>query len=143
MGAGVVGDGWVQLLARGALGALLVAAGIAKLRQEGWSQEAVQQLGMGRSRRAAVGAYLLPWTEYGIGGLLLLGLETRWAALAAGVLMLAFAVVLTQAWRARRAVSLRCAPGFGCRADGWTVARNLLLAGVALMPALGGPDPLT
>ena len=48
-------------------------------------------------RRSPVGAFLLPWIEYGTGGLLLLGLETRWAGLAATCLMHGFAAVILAA----------------------------------------------
>jgi uncharacterized membrane protein YphA (DoxX/SURF4 family) len=132
--------GWVILLARVFLGGLLAAAGMTKLRRRERLEQSLEELGLGGRRWAAEMAQAIPWLEAALGLLLLLGLATRLAGAGATTLMVAFAAVAGGAAVRGLGVDLRCGPGLSCRATGWTVARNLCLAGVGLAPALLGAD---
>jgi uncharacterized membrane protein YphA (DoxX/SURF4 family) len=140
MGQEWIGSGWLQLLARISIGALLIAAAASKWRS--WDEFAASLGALRIAPAARALARLLPWAELALGCLLVAGLLTRPAALLAAGLFALFAVIVLRAARHGASPELRCAPGLHCQAGGWTVARNLGLAAAALLPALGAPDAL-
>jgi uncharacterized membrane protein YphA (DoxX/SURF4 family) len=142
MGSELIQDGWLQLLARLALGSLLMAAGASKLRHRGHFRGSLEQLGLSGRPAVRWAAGWVPRLETLLGALLLIGLHTRPAAMAAAGLLILFLGVVGFAVARRLAVEFHCAPGLGCRASGWTVARNLLFCGLAVYCALGGGDRL-
>lgn len=142
MAGELIGDGWLQLLARLALGSLLMAAGASKLRHRDHFRGSLEQLGLGGRREVMQAARWLPRFETLLGALLLLGLHTRPAAAAAAGLLLLFVAVVGFAVARKLAVEFRCAPGLACRSTGWTVARNVLFVLLAGFCAAGGGDRL-
>ena len=106
---------WLTTIARLVLGGVLVVAGWLKISSPDDAVRAVQayQILPG-SWTHAVG-YGLPLLEIVIGLLLILGLGTRWAAIAAGVLMLVFIAGIVSVWV--RGLSIDC----GCFGGGGTV----------------------
>src|SRR4051794_35073915 len=138
-----IGSGWPQLLARLSLGALLVAAAASKWRRREEFGASLRPLGFGEGRRARWAAGLLPCVEMALGGLLLGGIATGPVAVGAALLMVLFALTLGRAARRGERAALRCAPGLNCRSEAWSVARNLGLAALALLPALLPPDALS
>jgi len=114
----VVGSGaqlWVTTLARVALGIVLVVAGWLKISSPDDAVRAVQayQILPGGITHAV--GYGLPLLEVLLGLLLLLGLGTRWAAIAAGVLMVVFIAGIVSVWA--RGLSIDC----GCFGGGGAV----------------------
>jgi len=134
-------SGWLALLARGSLGALLIAAAVSKWRAWDEFAQSLAPLRVAQGRPGRALARLLPWGEAALGGMLVAGIGTRLASAGTAALMAVLAALLAAA--GDRPLALRCAPGLRCRAGGWAVARNLGLAAVALLPILGGPDALT
>jgi uncharacterized membrane protein YphA (DoxX/SURF4 family) len=143
MGQEWIGSGWVQLLARCSLAALLLAAAASKWRYREEFAAAVAPLVLGREGLASAVARLLPWVEAALGALLFAGIATRIAASATAALMALFAAAFWGAQRGAAEVRLRCAPGLNCRANGWSVARNLLLGATALFAAAAPADALS
>lgn len=144
----VLGDGWVHLLARLAMGGLLAAAGLAKFRHPERLEASVEQMGLGGGGRlssllAAAAIRGTPATEAALGVLLLLGCGTRFAAAGAAALMAVFAVAVAAALPRRVPVDLNCGPGLSCRVSGWTVLRNAALSALALLPLAAPADAVS
>lgn len=124
---GIVGD-----LARIIVGLVLVVAALAKWRDGfQWIKQAAD---MGVDHRIAT---LVPWIEFVVGGLLIIGLLLPFTAIAAGLLLLAFTAIIV----------LRIADGsrppcacFGVRSErplgARDIARNVILVVLAVL-ALG------
>jgi len=136
---------WVSLVARLALGGVLAAAGLLKLATSPTEQvravRAYQLLPVGVD--AAVG-YTLPFLELALALALILGVGARLAAVASGVLLLAFIVGIASVWA--RGISIDC----GCFGGGGPVApeetnylgeilRDLGLVVAAAWVAVTGP----
>ena len=107
---------WIGTLARLVLGGVFVVAGALKVDDPGASVRAVQAYRLLPIEVAEVVGYTLPAVEIGIGLLLLVGLMTRLAALAALVLLVAFVIGVASAWA--RGLSIDC----GCFGGGGEVA---------------------
>src|SRR3954451_20356167 len=135
MGQEWIGSGWLQLLARGSLGALLAGAAVSKWRRWDEFVASLRPLGLEEGKGARWAAGLLPCAELALGVFLLCGIATAPAAAGAALLMVLFAATLGRAALRGQRVVLRCAPGLNCRPGGWSVARNLVLAALALLPA--------
>lgn len=92
---------WLDILgtaARLGVGGVLVAAGALKVANLPLSAFAVRAYQLLPYELAGYVGYALPVVELLVGALLLAGLFTRWAALAASVLMAGFVVGIGWAW---------------------------------------------
>jgi uncharacterized membrane protein YphA (DoxX/SURF4 family) len=76
-------------------------------------------------------ARALPWFELLLGALLILGIQLRWVAAAASVLLLAFFAVLVRSYARGMDIDCGCF-GPGDRLSWKTLAREGLLLGVSL-----------
>jgi uncharacterized membrane protein YphA (DoxX/SURF4 family) len=107
---------WIGTLARLIVGSVFLVAGALKV---GDPQASVRAVHAYRLLPTAVGevvGYTLPAIEIGIGLLLLVGLMTRAAAIAALVLLAVFVIGVSSAWT--RGLSIDC----GCFGGGGEVA---------------------
>jgi uncharacterized membrane protein YphA (DoxX/SURF4 family) len=107
---------WIGTLARLALGGVFLVAGALKVGDPDASVRAVQAYRLLPTDVAEVVGYVLPAVEIGLGLLLLLGLMTRVAAVAALILLVAFVIFVSSAWA--RGLSIDC----GCFGGGGEVA---------------------
>lgn len=107
---------WVTLLARVILGVTLIVAGALKVTEPLSSGRAVNAYQIFPYDVAMAIGYALPIVEIVIGLLLVLGLFTRFAAIAGSLLMAAFIVGIASAWA--RGLSIDC----GCFGGGGTIA---------------------
>lgn len=130
---------WLDLLgtlARLGVGGVLVAAGALKVANLPLSAFAVRAYELLPYELAGYVGYALPVVELLVGVLLLAGLFTRWAALAAGVLMAAFVVGIGWAWATGLAIDCGCFGGGGPTEAGRTaypleLTRDALLLGLS------------
>lgn len=106
----------VGLLARLALGGVVLAAGLLKIGDLTGSVQSVIAYELFPYEVSRLIGTVLPIAEIALGLLLLLGLLTRPAALLGGLLMLAFIAGIASAWA--RGLSIDC----GCFGDGGPVA---------------------
>ena len=123
----------LTLLARLALGGVLLVAGGLKVGNPLGSARAVQAYDVLPFELARYVGYALPWVEIVLGVLLVLGLFTRVAALLGGLLMLAFVAGIAQAWARGLTIDCGCFGGGGQVAENQTkyareIARDLALA---------------
>jgi uncharacterized membrane protein YphA (DoxX/SURF4 family) len=129
---------WLTTAARVGLGAVLVTAGWLKISDPDEAVKAVQAYRLLPYGLTHVVGYGLPLLEILVGVLLVLGLFTRVAAVAAGVLMVVFIAGIVSVWV--RGLSIDC----GCFGGGGTIdaagrngryaaeiARDLLFLGLA------------
>lgn len=123
----------VGLLARVALGGVLVWAGALKVGNPLGSARAVQAYDVLPFEVAKYLGYGLPWLEVAVGALLVIGLLTRANALVGTLLMAAFVVGIAQAWARGLTIDCGCFGGGGQVAASETrygseIARDLALA---------------
>src|SRR5581483_7660385 len=97
MGQEWIGSGWLQLLARLSLGALLAAAAASKWRAWDEFEHSLAPLRLAEGPAGRTLARLVPWIEMGLGALLLLGLQVGLAGFATAALMVGFAALLAAA----------------------------------------------
>lgn len=127
---------WFGTLLRLVLGGVLLAAGGLKLLDSHSSVRAVQAYELFPLPVAELIGYALPPTEVALGLLLLVGLWTRPAAVAAGVLMVAFVLGVGSAWARGLSIDCGCFGGGGAIAPDATryaeeIARDVALAAAA------------
>ena len=108
----------VGLVARLALGGVLVVAGGLKVAEPAQSAMAVRAYQLLPYDLAGVIGHALPVVEIVLGLLLLAGLFTRAAAIGGGLLMVAFEIGIISAWA--RGLSIDC----GCFGGGGTIAAS-------------------
>lgn len=108
----------VGLVVRLFLGVVLVFAGIVKVGRPLTAERAVQAYELFPLEVAKWIGLGLPFIEIALGLLLLLGLFTRAAAIAATVLMVAFIIGISQAWA--RGLTIDC----GCFGGGGQIGAN-------------------
>ena len=108
----------IGLLARLTLGVVLVWAGAAKVTNPALSQLAVRAYKLLNYDVAGYVGLALPILEILVGLLLVVGLLTRWSALAGGLLMVAFIFGISWAWA--HGYSIDC----GCFGGGGTIAAS-------------------
>jgi uncharacterized membrane protein YphA (DoxX/SURF4 family) len=129
---------WISVLARLVLGGVLVVAAIAKLSQSPAEQvravRAYQLLPHGVD--AAV-AYTLPFVELVLAIALIVGVATRIAAVASGVLMLAFVIGVASVWARGLSIDCGCFGGGGPVEPGETRYLEEILRDIGLMVAAG------
>ncbi len=109
------GQPWIGTLFRLVLAGVLFWAGLVKLFEtENVAGDAIlaYRLGMGRDLANLLGR-ALPAVEILLAVLLLIGLFTRWAALATGLLMLGFMVGIAQVWARGYSIDCGCFGGGG------------------------------
>jgi thiol-disulfide isomerase/thioredoxin len=125
-----------MLLAACALAALLVTSAMAKARDVSAFGTAARELGVPRAL-VPIAAAAIPAIELLLAVGLLVDPTRRWAAAAAVALLVGFACALARVVHAGRMVHCQC---FGSLVSGTvtsrTVGRNVLIAAVALGPAL-------
>ena len=105
----------VGLLARLALGGVMLVAGVLKVTKPEVSARAVQAYQLLPFDLATYVGYGLPILEVVLGLLLVAGLFTRASAALAGVLLVAFIIGIASAWA--RGLSIDC----GCFGEGGTI----------------------
>jgi uncharacterized membrane protein YphA (DoxX/SURF4 family) len=108
----------VGLVVRLFLGVVLVFAGIVKVGRPLTAERAVQAYDLFPLEVAKWIGLGLPFVEIALGLLLLLGLFTRAAAIAATVLMVVFIIGIAQAWA--RGLTIDC----GCFGGGGQIGAN-------------------
>lgn len=96
------------LVARLALGGVLLAAGALKIGDPTGSIQSVVAYRLFDYRLAEMIALMLPVVEIALGILLILGLLTRWSALAGALLMLVFIAGIVSAWARGLAIDCGC-----------------------------------
>lgn len=107
---------WISTVARLGLAAVLLVAGGLKVADPGQAVQAVRAYELLPKSLENVVGWGLPFAEIALGLLLLLGLLTKWAAAAGGLLMVAFIIGVASA--AARGLSIDC----GCFGGGGEVA---------------------
>jgi uncharacterized membrane protein YphA (DoxX/SURF4 family) len=107
---------WVATALRLLLAGVLAVAGALKLPDPAESVRAVRAYQLLPEAVVPMVGYGLPLLELAVAALLLLGLLTRWAAVAAALLMLAFVIGIASAWA--RGLTIEC----GCFGGGGQVA---------------------
>ncbi len=105
----------IGLVARLALGGVMLVAGLLKVTKPEVSARAVQAYQLLPFDLATYVGYGLPILEVVLGALLVLGLFTRTAAAVSGVLLVAFIIGIASAWA--RGLSIDC----GCFGEGGTI----------------------
>ena len=119
--------------ARLVLGGVLVVAGALKVTNLPLSAFAVRAYQLLPYELAGYVGYALPVVELLVGTLLLAGLFTRWAALAAAVLMAWFVVGISWAWATGLAIDCGCFGGGGPTEAGRTAYPLELTRDAALL----------
>jgi uncharacterized membrane protein YphA (DoxX/SURF4 family) len=122
---------WISTVVRLALGAVLLVAGGLKVIDPQTSVQAVKAYELLPAGLARLVGWGLPFVEIGIGLLLILGLLTRTAAIAAGALMVAFIAAVASA--AARGLSIDC----GCFGGGGAVAPGQTAYGAEIARDVG------
>lgn len=107
---------WLTLIARLALGGILLVAGFLKVDAPDKSAMSVRAYEILPISVANAFGYALPWFEVGIGLLLILGIAVRINALIGTGLMVLFIIAISQAWA--RGLTIDC----GCFGSGGQVA---------------------
>lgn len=105
----------IGLVARLALGGVLLAAGLLKIGDTTGSIQSVVAYRLFDYRIAEMIGLMLPVIEIAVGLLLILGLLTRWSAAAGALLMVIFIAGIASAWA--RGLSIDC----GCFGTGGPV----------------------
>jgi uncharacterized membrane protein YphA (DoxX/SURF4 family) len=129
---------WLTTVARVALGAVMLVAGLLKIVNPDEAVRAVQAyqiLGHGGSQ---VVGYATPIVEIILGILLLLGLFTRISAILVGVMMIVYIVAVSSAWARGLSIDCGCFGGggaIGTAGKTWRyiseILRDLLFTGLA------------
>jgi uncharacterized membrane protein YphA (DoxX/SURF4 family) len=134
------------IVGRDAVGAILVVAGLMKLRLgQRLFIETVLGYALLPSRVAAAAARIIPWSEIGLGLCLLLALAVPTAVVASIALLALFTSAITANLLRGRRNACGCFAG-GTAEIGWRmVARNSVLIALLLLSALdpgAGPELL-
>ena len=131
---GKVGQLWLSLAARLALGGVLVVAGALKVSDPNAAIRAVTAYQLLPSDVATLVGYGLPFFEIMLGLLLIVGLATRASAATAGVLMVVFIAAVSSAWARGLSIDCGCFGGGGQTANPSylpEILRDLLFLGLA------------
>jgi uncharacterized membrane protein YphA (DoxX/SURF4 family) len=127
---------WLATAARVALAAVWIAAGVLKIPDPAASVRAVRAYRILPESVMAPVAYGLPFLEIALGGLLLLGIAVRLAALISATLLILFLAAITSAWLRGLQIDCGCFGGGevapGHTQYGWEIARDLALLAAAL-----------
>jgi uncharacterized membrane protein YphA (DoxX/SURF4 family) len=128
---------WLGLIARLILGGVLIAAGWLKAFNTAEAENAVRAYQVLPLPVADFVGISLPWIEIGIGILLILGVVTRFAAIAGGAIMVIFIIAIAQAGLRGLSIDCGCFGGGGAVEPGQTkylqeIARDIFFALLAL-----------
>jgi uncharacterized membrane protein YphA (DoxX/SURF4 family) len=128
---------WLGLIARLILGGVLIAAGWLKAFNTAEAENAVRAYQVLPLSVADFVGISLPWIEIGIGILLILGVVTRFAAIAGGAIMVIFIIAIAQAGLRGLSIDCGCFGGGGAVEPGQTkylqeIARDIFFALLAL-----------
>jgi thiol-disulfide isomerase/thioredoxin len=128
------------VVSTGLLATVFLVAGVAKLLDREGSRKAALSFGV-RRPLAGVVAIALPLAEIAIAVLLLPAATRWWAAVGALALLLAFSAVIARAMARGEAPECHCFGQLHSAPAGWrTLARNLVLAGMAALVAFAGRE---
>ena len=124
---------WLGLIARLILGGVLIAAGWLKAFNTAEAENAVRAYQVLPLPVADFVGISLPWIEIGIGILLILGVVTRFAAIAGGAIMVIFIIAIAQAGLRGLSIDCGCFGGGGAVEPGQTkylqeIARDIFFA---------------
>jgi uncharacterized membrane protein YphA (DoxX/SURF4 family) len=125
---------WLSLVARLALGAVLIVAGGLKVGDPNEAIAAVTAYQLLPSGVATIVGYGLPFFEIILGIMLVVGLATRAAAMTAGILMVVFIAAVSSAWVRGLSIDCGCFGGGGQTEDPQylpEILRDLLFLGLA------------
>lgn len=129
----ILASPYLVLFARLCLGGVLLVAGIGKLIENN-PAAVIAEVNFLPLPLARVAARLLPYVEVIVGGLLVLGLLTPFAALVATVMFAVFSVVIGNKVRRGKKENCHCFGSFSADTLNWAAfARNLLLFAFALL----------
>lgn len=103
---------WIATALRVGLGVVAIVAGLAKVTDLPASVRAVRAYELLPESLVPFVGNALPLVELILGGMLVVGLLTRWSALAFGLLLVAFCIGIGSAWA--RGLSIEC----GCFGGG-------------------------
>lgn len=132
-------SGGVVLAVRLVLAALFAVAAVAKLRRREETAATLREFGVPAGLRAPLGV-ALPLAELAIAAGLVVTATSRWAGLAALLLLAVFTVALAVVLRRGRQVDCNCFGALGgSRVSGWTIGRNAGLMALAGAVAVAGP----
>jgi uncharacterized membrane protein YphA (DoxX/SURF4 family) len=129
---------WLGTLARAVLAGVLLWAGGAKLTDLAGSVRAVQAYRLLPNAAAHVVGSALPFVEVAVGLLLLFGLATRLAALAAALMLSAFVFGIAAAWARGLSIDCGCFGGGGDLSAGQRPRYGLEIARDLGLLALAG-----
>ena len=104
---------WIGTVLRLALAGIWLWTGIAKLVQPGGAREAIVAYRVFPTWSLDFLGYALPAVEILLGALLLIGMFTRWAALATAVLMISFMIGIASVWIRGYSIDCGCTGGGG------------------------------
>ena len=130
---------WIGTVFRLVLAAILGWAGAAKLLEPAGAREAIVAYRVFPADWVGVLGWLLPGAEVVLALLLLIGLFTRWAALATALLMVGFIIGISSVWIRGYSIDCGCFGGGGDADPAgktWRYAseilRDLLFTGMAI-----------
>jgi len=104
---------WLTLLARLALGGVLLVAGGLKVSKPTESANATAAYKILPTDLAHLAGYALPWLEVVIGLLLIFGIMVRYAAVAGGLIMIVFIGAIISVWARGMVIDCGCFGGGG------------------------------
>ena len=126
---------WIGLVARLALGGVLLVAGAIKIPYPYKAAAAMRAYELLPNSFASFFGYILPWFEVGLGLLLILGVATRISGLIGGLLMLLFIGAISSAWARGLTIDCGCCGGGGQVAAGETKYLQEIIRDFALAVA--------
>lgn len=126
---------WIGLVARLALGGVLLVAGAIKIPYPYKAAAAMRAYELLPNSFASFFGYILPWFEVGLGLLLILGVATRISGLIGGLLMLLFIGAISSAWARGLTIDCGCFGGGGQVAAGETKYLQEIIRDFALAVA--------
>lgn len=132
--------GVLLLVARLVLAAVFAVAGATKLRDRDGAIQAAVDFGIPKRLTGVVGR-LLPPLELGVAVALVPLVSAPYAAVAAGALLAGFVAAVANALARGQAVECHCFGQIHSELAGWrTLARNVVLGGIAALVAVAGWD---
>ena len=128
---------WIGFLARLILGGVLITAGWLKAFNTADAENAVRAYQVLPLQVADLVGITLPWIEIALGLFLILGVATRFAAIAGGLIMVIFIIAIAQAGIRGLSIDCGCFGGGGAVEPGKTkylqeIGRDLGFALLAL-----------
>lgn len=126
---------WFGLLARLALGGVLIVAGLIKIPYPYKAAAAMRAYELSPNSLASFFGYILPWFEVGLGLLLILGVAIRISGLIGALLMVLFIAAISSAWARGLTIDCGCFGGGGEVAPGETKYFQEIIRDIGLAAA--------